>query len=176
MSQILLNRNEVLHGPAPACEQVWLHFKREEAALYREGYFTSALIPALSRKFSVPEDHIILGYGSEELLQVDFDTLAPHQDTVLTHAYHYSYYQKYLDFRGVALRTFAMQTRERWYVFDIDDAIRQYHIVQPRVLIINSPNNPTGNTISRRELERLLQTVSSRTLVIVDQAYIEFEV
>src|SRR5579864_8765142 len=101
MAQLLLNRNEVWQGPAPACEDVWRSFKREDAASYRDGYFTSALIPALSKKFSVPEDHIILGYGSEELLQLVFDTLQPHKDIVLTHEYHYSYYQKYLDFRGV---------------------------------------------------------------------------
>ena len=143
--------------------------------MYQSGYFPSVLIPVLSDMYGVPEDQILLSYGSEELLRTAFDSLDPRRDLVLTHKYHYSYYQKYLDFKHVRLTYFDMHVRHRSFLFDIDDCIAQLERIVPAILLLTSPNNPTGNSIGPADIVRIMDHVRPDTLVIIDQAYIEFE-
>lgn len=175
MVQVLLNRNETTQGPSPDAMKVLQQFSRAKISMYQAGYFPSLLRPVLSQAYVIPEDQIIISYGSEELLRLVFDTLVAGRDSVLTHQYHYSYYLKYLDFKGVQLSYFRMPSQDRSFLFDVDHCITQYEEIKPKVLIINSPNNPTGNSISMPDLIRILDHVDPATLVILDQAYIEYE-
>ncbi|MEQ1830589.1 MAG: aminotransferase class I/II-fold pyridoxal phosphate-dependent enzyme [Pirellula sp.] len=45
---------------------------------------------------------------------------------------------------------------------------------QTKILVITNPNNPTGNAIGNSELIKLVTKAPSRTLVVVDEAYIDF--
>lgn len=175
MAQVLRNRNEVVQGPAPACQAVWRAFSRDQAAFYGAGYFPSVLAPVLSKLYGVAEEAIVVAYGSEDFLRTVFDRLTPGKDCLLTHYWHYSYYEKYLDFRGVKLVKFGMDVKGHAFVFDIQDCLAKIKRFTPKVIIINSPNNPTGNTISKADLKRILNAVPAKTLVVVDQAYVEVQ-
>lgn len=118
---------------------------------------------------------VIVGYGSEDFLRMIFDGLVSRNDSVLTHKMHYGYYSQYLAGRGVRLLTFKMIGEGHEFRFDIEDCIRQYKKYKPKVLLITSPNNPTGNTISLPDLKRILKIVLPKTLVILDQAYYGFD-
>jgi histidinol-phosphate aminotransferase len=90
---------------------------------------------------------------------------------VLTHEYHYIYYDKYAAARGFTINTFKMIDMGKKFIFDIDDCIRQYKKTKPKVILITSPNNPTGNSLATPDLEKLLRSISKKTLVIIDGAY-----
>jgi histidinol-phosphate aminotransferase len=45
---------------------------------------------------------------------------------------------------------------------------------QPKILLLASPNNPTGNGLTPDELDALLQRVPTSTVVLVDEAYASF--
>src|SRR4030066_3531 len=50
-------------------------------------------------------------------------------------------------------------------IFDIEDCIKQYQKFNPKVILIASPNNPTGNSLSVTELEKILKNTRVETLV-----------
>lgn len=175
MTQEVRNRNEIMQGPAPQVLNVLRIFNPQHAAYYADGDQVSVLIPALSERFGITHECIIVGYGAEDLLRTIFNELDSSKDSVLTHEYYYGYYKSYLENRGIALKTFKMQEEQDTFSFDIADCLRQYEAQHPKVILITSPNNPTGNTIEPNELELILKAVRPETLVVLDEAYWGFD-
>lgn len=164
-----------MQGPSPKALEALRTFKPEHANFYLEDYYHSILIPKISEIFGVSEEQIIISYGEEDFFRTIFDELDPKKDSVLTHSFHYTYYKKYLDFKNIALNTFEMKEENESFVFDIENCIQQYQKTNPKILLLTSPNNPTGNSLSAEELEKLLKNISAETLVVVDEAYCGFD-
>lgn len=175
MKQIARNRNEVMQGPAPKCMKILKNYDYENISFYSENYYGSKLIPKIAKLFSVSEDQIIESYGEEDFLRTAFDALASKRDSVLTHEYHYGYYKSYLDFKKIKLQTFKILKNKNAFRFDIEDCIAQYNLHKPKIILITSPNNPTGNSISLKDCERLLKVISPKTILILDEAYWGFD-
>lgn len=173
--KLLLNRNEVIQGPSPKCLDVLKNFPPEKIAFYFDGYFGSVLIPKLSKIFSFPEQQIVIGYGLEDIFRIIFDSLKPETDVVLTHELHYTYYDKYLNFKNIKLENFKLVENQKEFSFDIDDCLEKIQKVKPKVVLITSPNNPTGNSINLADFEKILSMTDKNTLVVLDEAYFGFD-
>jgi len=171
----LLNRNENLMPPAPKCLKILKQSKINELNQYALGYYNSILADELTKTYKFPRKQIIVGYGSEDLLRHIFDSLNPRVDKVLTHEFYYTFFNKYLAFRGINLHTFRMIETRNEFKFDIEDCINKCQKYKPKLLIITTPNNPTGNTISLTDLRRILGSVSKKTIVLIDEAYYGFD-
>lgn len=171
MKQEFLNRNEIIQGPAPKCSAALRSFDREHMYRYFDGYYASLLVPRLAKAFNIPESRIIATYGSEYFLRTVFDWLRPEKDNVLVHKFHYTFFPKYLAVKGIPLHLFEMREKETGFAFDVDDCIEKYRQHHPRLILINSPNNPTGNSITSEDLARMLREVDKGTLVVLDEAY-----
>ncbi|OGN27495.1 MAG: hypothetical protein A3A33_04700 [Candidatus Yanofskybacteria bacterium RIFCSPLOWO2_01_FULL_49_25] len=173
MSKLVV-RNENLYGPAPACMKVLSSFSTDDASRYIGGYNNSLLVPVLARRFSIPPQRILAGYGAEDILRMFFDSLAP-GDSVLTHRLHYTFYSNYLRARNIPVHTFGLREKSTSVVFDFEDLFAKYHAHKSALLLITSPNNPTGTTLSARELARIMKKVDRHCTVILDQAYLGFD-
>ncbi len=175
MNKLIINRNETLYGPSPKAMRIIKNFRPERAALYLEGYYNSTLIPYLSKRFNLLEEQIIVSYGEEDFFRMVFDKLDSKNDSVLTHELHYSYYDKYLNFKNIKIHLFKMNEIDNEFDFDISDCIEKYPALNPKILLITSPNNPTGNSISASSLDKILNSISPSCLVILDEAYWGFD-
>lgn len=175
MKKLIINRNETLYGPSPKVRRVIKSFQFSHAALYIDGYYNSILIPRLSREFNLPEEQIIISYGVEDFFRTICDRLNPQVDSILTSQLYYYYYDEYLKFKKIKLHLFKMAEKENEFIFDIDDCIKRCQLVKPVILLIASPNNPTGNSISSSDLDRILRAVSHKSLVVIDEAYFGFD-
>lgn len=175
MKQQILNRNEMVVGPAPACLRVLREFSHSQASLYIDGYFQSLLIPKLSALLRIPERQIITCYGAEDFLRSLIDQCDPKRDIVLAPQYHYLYYSLYARHKKVRFRTFTMDEAGNRFTFDIEDCLSQYRRYKPKIVLLASPNNPTGNLLSFQDAERILGVVSRSTLVVIDEAYLGFQ-
>ena len=175
MDKKLLNRNEVIQGPSPKVLETLKNFPSDRVSLYFEGYFGSALIPKLSKLFQLSEEQVIVGYGLEDILRTIFDSLKPENDVVLTHELHYTYYDKYLNFKNIRLEHFRLIENENEFVFDINDSLRKINELKPKAVLITSPNNPTGNSINLADFEKILDKADKTTLVVLDEAYFGFD-
>ncbi len=173
--QLLINRNETIQGPSLKVVRALRNFAANHINFYFDGYNGSALVPKLSKMFGIPEARIVTGYGMEDILRTIFDSLDPATDTVLTHSLYFPYYEIYLKSRGVRLETFRLIEGEESFSFDIGDCLEKIRTVKPRVLLITSPNNPTGNSMSCEDFEKIAKAAGPKTLVALDEAYIDFD-
>lgn len=173
MKRIIFNRNENSFNASPKVLRSLSNFNKRHISEYIEDYHNSELTSALSNLFKLPREQIIVTQGSEGFLRTVFDTLKP-SDVLLTHALHYSYYEKYLRFRGIKKYTFNILKEKDTFTFDIGDCLKKIAFHKPRVVLITSPNNPTGNSIGKNDLERVIKAVQKNSLVILDEAYFGF--
>ena len=169
-----LNRNEQLYGPSPSCLEVIWKFNPEHISRYVDGYATSILRSRLGKDFSFPENQIILGNGAEDILRTVFNQLKENE-TVLIPNPTYTYYQKYLENRKIIVNTFGFDVTENEYVFSVTNILDSYNQYQPKVLLIASPNNPTGSTISPKQLLGILEKISTDCILVLDEAYFGFD-
>jgi histidinol-phosphate aminotransferase len=115
---------------------------------------------------NIPKEFgVLLGNGSDELIQL-LALACKTNDTILSVEPSFVMYEMiakftHLNYQGVSL------TPD--YKLDIKamlDAIAQY---KPKLIFIAYPNNPTGNTFNRAEIEKIIQ--STDAMVILDEAY-----
>jgi histidinol-phosphate aminotransferase len=161
--------------PAPKVLRALRGFELAAAPRYFDGYYGSSLAPELARRFKVPRDRVSIGYGVEFFLRSIFDSCRPERDVVLANAPHYTFYSVYAKAKNIRLETFGMLDRGDHFAFDVDDCLKKIRQTHPKVILITSPNNPTGNSISPKDFERVLRAAPKTTLIVLDEAYWGFD-
>jgi histidinol-phosphate aminotransferase len=142
---------------------------------YIPHYYGSLLAPKLAQKFNVPEDRIIVACGAEDLLTMAFDMLNPAKDSALLHKLHFDFYHIYLKGRGVPYHEFRIIEGKNAFSFDIHDCVLKIKKFKPKLILITSPNNPTGNSISYKDAVRILNAAPKTSIVALDEAYYGFD-
>jgi histidinol-phosphate aminotransferase len=176
MKRRLFNRNEVIQGPSPEALQAIRKFDSREASLYFDGYYGSSLAPELAQRFNIARAQVSVGYGIEFFLRAIFDSLDPERDSILTNEPHYGYYSAYANAKKISLTTFQILDRGDHFEFDIDDCVAKIKKYRPKVVLITSPNNPTGNSMRPDDLGKIMRsTRATQSLVVLDEAYWGFD-
>jgi histidinol-phosphate aminotransferase len=130
------------------------------------GYY---LKQALSKKLSVSEEEIILGNGSNEIIDIAVRTfLQPGDDAIMAHP-SFIVYPMSTQAQGAN----AIQIPLRKYTHDLD-AMAEAITLQTKVVFIANPNNPTGTMNTQQEFDRLMKKIPDGVLVVVDEAYCEY--
>ncbi len=122
----------------------------------------------LSVMKNVSPDHIALGNGSDELIDLIIKIFCePKKDAVLRMNPSFAMYDFYASINEN--RVVKLDLNED---FDIvkDDFLNLINDDQPKIFFLCSPNNPTGNSIE--DLEFYIENFNG--IVVVDEAYIEF--
>ncbi|QKJ29492.1 histidinol-phosphate transaminase [Mucilaginibacter mali] len=123
----------------------------------------------LSEIKGVPPRNIFLGNGSDEAIDILYRSFCnPGVDNVIIVPPTYGMYEVSANINDVALRRVPL-TED--YQLDVD-AIAGNIDEHTKIIWICSPNNPTGNSMERADVETLLANFSG--LVVVDEAYINF--
>ena len=129
-----------------------------------------ALRRALGSRYGVPIEQIALGNGSNDMLyQLVLATCEP-TDEVLSHEYAFLSYRLSAQVVG---RTFVTAETTSELACDVDRLIAAI-TPRTRLVVIGSPNNPTGSVVSRADAERLLAALPARALLVIDEAYAEY--
>ena len=171
--QFLFDRNENRFGPAPACLDV-LHQASAELLFnytraFQRGCY-SDLSVRLGQMHGVTEKRIILGYGCEDILKEAVHYFLKPGRTILIPSASWWYYTAIADeVAGVTVQ-FPLVEKPTTYEFDVDTLIAMKEEHDPGMVLIASPNNPTGNVLSRSDLLRVLEAYRE-TPVLLDQAY-----
>jgi histidinol-phosphate aminotransferase len=125
----------------------------------------------LSMRLGVGPSELCFGAGSEEIIHMVVQAFCrPKVDQVLTHQYAFISYRLAAQVRDVPLVEAPVTDDLRCDVDALIDRIDS----RTRVIFLATPNNPTGAHLERAELERLLDALPERTLLVVDEAYHEY--
>lgn len=166
-NSIKLASNENPLGPSPrAVEAV----RKALWGLHRypdgSGYY---LRRRISEKFDLPFEGIVLGNGSNEVIDLVIRTFVQPGDHVVLPAPSFLVYSLAVQAAG----GYATPVPLKDFVIDLE-AMMGAVTERTRVVFINNPNNPTGTILSRHAMEAFLDGLPPRVVVVVDEAYIEF--
>ena len=124
---------------------------------------------ALARRHGVTSDHIILGNGSNDLIElVARAFLRAGEEAVIPHP-SFVVYPMIVQAVG-GIRVMVML---RDYRLDLE-AMARAITPQTKVVFIANPNNPTATMVTADEVEHFMARVPERTIVVFDEAYNEF--
>jgi len=117
----------------------------------------------------VPPRNIFLGNGSDEAIDILFRAFCtPGIDNVILVPPTYGMYQVSANINDIAVKNIPLTEEFQLNLEGIAEAIDK----TTKLIFICSPNNPTGNSINRTDVETLLANFSG--IVVVDEAYINF--
>jgi histidinol-phosphate aminotransferase len=117
----------------------------------------------------VPARNIFLGNGSDEAIDILFRSFCnPGKDNVILVPPTYGMYEVSANINDVEARKVPLTEDFQLNLEGISEAIDK----NTKLIFICSPNNPTGNSINRDDIETLLANFSG--IVVVDEAYINF--
>ncbi len=118
---------------------------------------------------NVPASQIFLGNGSDEIIDLLFRAFCePGKDNIIICPPTYPMYEVSAHINDVAIQSAPLLTDFQLNVAHIEQLVN----VNTKIIWICSPNNPTGNSLDRIDIEMILNHFDG--LVVVDEAYINF--
>ena len=159
---VKLDANENLYGPVPAVREA---IERADHHIYPDPGQTN-LRNAIAQYAGVAPGQVVAGQGADDLIDLVFRLTRP--SAVVDNVPTFGMYRFLARINGSRI----IDVR-RGEGFAVDVAANAQAVADggASVIFLTSPNNPTGNLLPREDLEQLL---ALDTLVVVDEAYIEF--
>lgn len=129
----------------------------------------NSLREKLAKLYSITKDHVTCGVGSDQLIDYILKAFIEPGDKILAPNPSFSMYglSNHLN-HGVTIQYELNDD----FSYPIDSIIELYHLHNPKILFICTPNNPTGSVIDKIQLIKILEKV--KCPVVVDEAYAEF--
>jgi len=132
-------------------------------------FVASNFISAVSEATGWPEDGVLVANGSNELIQAFFAVVVEPGKVVVIPEPTFTLYRLMAEVNGGAVVSVPLDAELR---FDVEAIIRAARESGSAIVVLCTPNNPTGSALTREEIERIHN--STDALVLLDQAYVEF--
>jgi len=164
---VKLASNENSLGPSPlglaaaGRELARVHYYPDSAAV--------SLRAALAKRFGVTSDEVVVGNGSNELLDLLVRTFCSGGQDVVFAEPSFVVYRLACLAQGVAFRAIGLDG----YRHDLP-AMARAVTASTRLVFIANPNNPTGTHVGRAALETFLAAIPRDVIVVLDEAYAEY--
>jgi histidinol-phosphate aminotransferase len=174
---IFLDRNENQYGPSPACFRVLQESNDDTLNIYSRDFvrgIKSLLSERLARDFGTTEKKILLGYGSEDILKQVVQYYIKKGDKIMIPSHSWWYYKKIADdVEGISIEYPIVEGADTFY-YDIEGMVKVYNEQKPKLVLISSPNNPTGNRLETEQLNFVLEKMKD-SIIVLDEAYLLFD-
>ena len=161
---VKLNTNESPYGPSPKALAAINSLNNEDLRLYPDPEGV-ALKKAIAKLHGLNPNQVFLGNGSDEVLAHVFAGLLKQNKPVQFPDITYSFYPVYCKLFGIDYQTVPLGSE-----FEID--LSNYKTPNGGIIFPN-PNAPTGRSIARADIEKLLARNIDSVLVI-DEAYVDY--
>lgn len=164
---IKLASNENPLGPSP-CAVAAMTDAARRAAVYPDGN-APALRRAVAQLTQMPEDFLVFGNGSDEILHLLCLTLLQPGNETVQGEPSFSMYALY------AAQMNAVSVKVPLVHFTHDLAAMANAVTEKtRLVFVANPNNPTGTLVTHAAVERFLDTLPPHVLLVLDEAYDEY--
>lgn len=168
-----LASNENPFGPGPRARAA-IAAAADQVGLYPDGN-GFALKQALAAKHRCAVDCITLGNGSNDVLAMLAEAFLTPQDEAVYSQYAFAVYSIVVQATGATARIAPANPETDAMPLGHDlAAMAKLVNERTRLVFIANPNNPTGTFLTRRALHDFIAAQPSSTLVVVDEAYIEY--
>src|SRR3954466_2674254 len=161
---VKLNTNESPFGPSPLALEAMRAAAAETLRLYPDPEATE-LREALATHHGVKPEQVFVGNGSDEVLAHAFVALLKQAKPLLFPDVTYSFYPVWAQLLGLACEPVPLAGGMR---VDVEDYRREAGSI-----VLANPNAPTGITLPRAEIARLLD-LHPDVPIVIDEAYVDF--
>jgi len=161
---IKLNTNECPYPPSPMAKKVLENYDTNKLRLY-PSFKCNELKGILSEIYSIDENRIFLGNGSDEVIALCFQTFFCSDKPIFFPDITYSFYNVWCALYGIPYKTIPL---DNYFKIKKED----YFKTNGGIVIAN-PNAPTGRYLELNELEEIIEH-NRDVIIIIDEAYIDF--
>tara|TARA_B100000963_G_scaffold341313_1_gene340852 strand:+ start:4910 stop:5992 length:1083 start_codon:yes stop_codon:yes gene_type:complete len=166
-AKIKLSANESALGPSPrairAFNKVSKNIKRYPDS---DGTFLRKI---LAKKFKLDFNKIILGSGSDQVLELICKAFLSKNDEVIIPEFSFIIYRIYSKICGAKI----VYAKEKNYKISVENILSKVSR-KTKIVFLANPNNPTGTLLKRDELIKLRKKLRSNILLVIDDAYYEY--
>lgn len=164
-----LNQNESPWDAPPEIKQEVLAAAAAASWQRYPEFAPPELLEALAARYGWVADGVLVGNGSNELIQATLAVTLAAGEVVVAPTPTFSLYRLLAGVQGARYRAVPLGPG---FAYDVDALIEAAVRERARVVVLNSPNNPTGSALPEGAVERLLEETGA--LVVCDEAYQEF--
>lgn len=164
---IKLASNENPLGPSPKAREA-LSAAIEKAHLYPDGGGYH-LRTALAEKHKVGLENIVLGNGSNEIIELLCHSFLKPGVGLIAAEHAFVVYKLMASLFGADYR----EVPDPGFVHDLE-AMKAAITPETRLLFIANPNNPTGTLVGQEEIDRFMADLPEHVVIVFDEAYHEF--
>jgi histidinol-phosphate aminotransferase len=126
---------------------------------------------ALAERFGVTPDRVLLGAGSTELIDAAFRTFLRAGDEVVLPSPSWPVFRRRLAALEASIVEVPLSVTERSYAYDVD-ALLTAASARTKLIVLCSPNNPTGNSMAPGDVRRCAE---AGPMLLLDAAYADFD-
>lgn len=123
----------------------------------------------LAKSLGVKENNLLFGNGSDELIDIILKAVKEEGAEIVTSDVTFVEYR----IAGLINNFKVISVPLRDFTFDLEAMAKQV-TPQTKVVFIANPNNPTGTYVTANQVKAFLNRISEQTLVVFDEAYLEF--
>lgn len=165
---IKLASNENPFGTSPRVVEAIKNYA-EKMYLYPDDSYYE-LKNALGSKFGVKDKNIIIGSGSDQVIEFAVHAKANFKNAVLMAGTTFAMYEIYA--KHVGAKVYRTESKEH----NLDEFLKIYNEKKDEISIIFLclPNNPLGECLDKDEVYKFLENIDKNVLVVIDGAYQEF--
>jgi histidinol-phosphate aminotransferase len=164
---IKLASNENPLGPSPKALEA-IRKTLNGIYLYPDGNGFN-LRNAIAQKLGVQIENVILGNGSNEIIEFLGHAYLSPQDEMVISQYAFAIYE----IVGKMFQAKIIEVPALNYGHDLN-RMKEAITSKTKLVFVANPNNPTGTAVSADALKTFIESVSEETLVVIDEAYQEF--
>jgi histidinol-phosphate aminotransferase len=163
-----MNSNENPLGPSPKVLNV-LRDSLSQINYYPEASYKE-LKSALAKKWDVLPEQIILGNGSNEIIDFLFKALIDSHEEIIISKPSFLMYEKIAQIYGVKIKTIPL-TKKLTHNFN---KILKSITKKTKIIFLDHPHNPSGSVLNRESWEEFLEKIPPHVLIVIDEAYGDF--
>ena len=174
-----LDRNEFNFEPSQKVIDAIKNFDPKTLCFYTRIYDQgkkSVISVRLSEIYGVPEERVLLSYGGEDMLKnvVHYFLMKGDNKMILIPQFSWWYYNRIASECGGDFTMYPLHETDDTFAYDVDEVIEYTKRIHPRMLLLASPNNPTGNGLLPDEIGQIMENIPDDTMVLIDEAYASF--
>ena len=161
---IKLNTNESPFPPSPKVVKALSRAELLKLNLYSDPT-CGQLVEAIAKRYELQPENVLTGNGSDEILAFAFRAFCSEGKPLAYADITYGFYKSQVALFGLEAKVIPLRED---FTLNVDD-----YMDFPGTIVIANPNAPTGMTVPRADIQRLLEADPER-VVIVDEAYVDF--
>jgi len=165
---VKLASNENPYGCSPKVQEAVVDIV-SKMALYPDDSMTK-LKTALNSRFDVKDENLIIGSGSDQVIEFAIHAKASSKSKILINSVTFAMYEIYAKHVGAEIIRTTSQEHDLEEFYDL------YKEHKPSMIFLCTPNNPTGDAIDSKKLFEFIEKIDNDTLVVVDGAYMEYAI